>query len=417
MLPAPLKEKLSRYFGYSHLLADEIEYRTLALTIIILIAVLDFCYNLAFWFFGQGFIWWTTVGYLTAASINLYYFKKGGRFRTFRNIQSVLTVLLPLVSQITHGGFTGGSGVVLAAFLAPLGAMMFGGLRTARFFFFCFLLALLLAGIWEYWAEPDIHNLPAAAHLLFFEFNFAFTAAVAYFLMESFLRNKYALLAMLKEEHQKADSLLLDIFPEEAATELKTKGYVQAKSCPEVTVLFTDFVEFSAFARTLSAEALVEQIDFYFREFDAIISKNGLEKIKIIGDSYMCASGIPAPDPQHAVKVVQAALDIRAFVLRHRQEKLEQFDYPFDIRIGIHTGPVVAGAVGRTKMAYDIWGETVNIASRMEQMCEADRINISEATYALVKRDFTCSYRGRFPAKHVGEVDMFYVDGLGRLTS
>jgi class 3 adenylate cyclase len=409
MLPALLRKKMSRFFGYSHLSLEEIQYRTLALTIVGLIAMLDFLFNLTYWYFGQGFLWWTTAAYLLATSVNLYYFKTGGRFRIFRNVQSVLTLMLPLISQITHGGFTGGSGVVLAAFLAPLGTMMFGGLRTSRIFFFCFLLTLFVAGVWEYYAQPDTRNLPDAVHLLFFEFNFAFTAAVAYFLMESFLRNKYALLEMVREEHQKADSLLLDIFPEETAQELKEKGVVQAKSCPEVTVMFTDFVEFSAFARTLSAEDLVDQIDFYFRAFDTIIRQHGLEKIKIIGDSYMCAGGIPVPDPDHAVKVVQAALDIRAFVLRHRAQKLEQFNYPFDIRIGIHTGHVVAGVVGSSKMAYDIWGETVNIASRMEQMCEGGRINISEATHALVKSDFACTYRGRFPAKHVGEVDMFYV--------
>ncbi|TNE60334.1 MAG: adenylate/guanylate cyclase domain-containing protein [Bacteroidetes bacterium] len=409
MLPRPLRYALGRFFGYAHLSADEQAYRTLALTIIGLIAFLDFSFNLAFWLVGHGFAWWTTLGYVVFTGLNLYYFKQGGQFRVFRNIQSVLTVLLPLVSQISHGGFTGGSGVVLVAFLAPMGTMMFGGLRTARIFFFSYLLALLFAGLWEYWAEPEPDNLPDAVHLLFFLFNFSFTAAVAYFLLESFLRNKYALLDMVRDEHQKADKLLLDIFPEETALELKEFGQVQAKRFSQVSVMFTDFAGFSAFARTLSAEDLVEQVDFYFRAFDAIIYRHGLEKIKIIGDSYMCAGGIPVSDEQHATKLVQAALDIRAFVLQHRDDKLHQYGYAFDIRIGIHTGPVVAGVVGSSKMAYDIWGETVNIAARMEQMCEAGQINISEATYSLVKEEFACAYRGRFPAKHVGEIDMFYV--------
>lgn len=410
MLPAFLRNKLSRYFEFGHLPHQEIEYRTLALSIIGFIALLDLLYNLAYYLFGDSLVWWTSAIYLLAALANLYYLKRGGRFRRFRNIQITLTIALPLVAQITHDGFTGSSGVVLAAFLAPMGAMMFAGVRTARRAFLGFLLAILIAGIWEYLAPPQPSKIPEELHLLFFMFNFAFTAAVAYFLMEGFLRNKASLLEMVRDEHQKADNLLLDIFPAETAAELKEKGYVKAKSYPAVTVMFTDFVGFSAFARTLSAEALVKQVDFYFRAFDGIIRRHQLEKIKIIGDSYMCASGIPVPDPGHAAKVVQAALDIQQFVLQHRETKLEEYGYAFDIRIGIHTGSVVSGVVGSRKMAYDIWGETVNIAARMEQMCEPDRINISEATYAMVRDAFDCTYRGRFPAKHVGEVDMYYIE-------
>ena len=410
MLPARLKTICSRFFGYQHLSAEEIEYRSLALTIIVLITLLDFTYNFAYFLFGQPFTWWTTTVYLVATVLNLGWFKIRGYFRLFRNVQLVLTIALPLAAQITHGGFTGSSGVVLAAFLAPLGAMMFAGIKTARLTFFCYLFSLLAAGVWEYFARPNPNNLPPEIHLLFFEFNFAFIATVAYFLMEGFLRNKTALLHMIREEHQVANTLLLNIFPDETARELKERGRVAAKSYQQATVLFTDFVGFSAFARTLSAEELVEQIDFYFGAFDEIMTRHGLEKIKTIGDSYMSVGGIPSFSDKHAHDMVRAALEIRQFVVDHRDIKNNQFNYPFDIRIGIHTGPVVAGVVGSTKIAYDIWGETVNIASRMEQACEADKINISEATYALIRHQFDCMYRGRFPAKHIGEVDMYYVN-------
>ncbi len=413
MLPAQLNNIFSRHFGFQHLTPEEIEHRTLALTIIVLITLLDFTYNLAFYLFGGRFTWWTTLGYFIASTVNLLVFKYKGNFRRFRNTQIALTILLPLVAQITHGGFTGGSGVVLAAFLAPLGTLMFAQIKTARRTFFAYLFALLVAGVWEYFAHPNPNNLPSEVHLLFFEFNFAFTAAVAYFLMEGFLKNKASLLRLVQEEHEMADRLLLNIFPEETARELKERGTVKAKSYPEATVMFTDFVGFSAFARTLSAEALVEQLDFYFRAFDDIIARHGLEKIKTIGDSYMCAGGIPTPRPDHACTVLNAALEIRQFVVHQRQRKLEQLGYPFDIRIGIHTGPVMAGVVGNSKMAYDIWGETVNIAARMEQTCEPDNINISEDTYAHIKHEFECAYRGRFPAKHVGEIEMYFVKGRG----
>lgn len=409
MLPARLNKIFSRFFGFQHLTPEEIEHRTLALTIIVLITLLDFTYNLAFFLFGGRFTWWTTVIYFLASSANLLIFKTKGNFRRFRNIQIALTILLPLVAQMTHGGFTGGSGVVLAAFLAPLGTLMFAQIKTARYTFFAYLLALLVAGVWEYYARPDPNNLPPEVHLMFFEFNFAFTAAIAYFLMEGFLKNKASLLRLVQSEHEMADRLLLNIFPEETARELKEKGFVKAKNYPVATVMFTDFVGFSAFARTLSAEELVEQLDFYFSAFDDIICKHGLEKIKTIGDSYMCAGGIPTARPDHACAVLNAALEIRQFVLDQRGQKVEQFDYPFDIRIGIHTGPVMAGVVGSSKIAYDIWGETVNIAARMEQTCEPDHINISEDAYTHVKDEFECIYRGRFPAKHVGEIEMYFV--------
>ena len=409
MLPRFITSAFGRHFGYAHLSQEEVEYRTLALTIIAFITVLDLTYNLAFYFFGQPFVWWTTLTYFLASTLNLWYFKKTNQFRLFRNVQSTLTIALPLSEQLTHGGFAGSSGVMLAAFLAPLGALMFAGIRTARRTFFGYLLALLLAGIWEYFARPDAHNLPDSVHLLFFEFNFAFTAAVAYFLMEGFLKNKAALLALVRSEHEKADNLLLDILPAETARELKATGSVKAKSYPTATVMFTDFVGFSAFARVLTAEELVEQIDFYFRAFDDIVARHGLEKIKTIGDSYMCASGIPLPSDDHACRVVAAAVEIREFVMQHRVEKIAQLGYPFDIRIGIHTGPLVAGVVGSSKIAYDIWGETVNIAARMEQNCEPDCINISEATYAIVREQYECRYRGRIPAKHIGEVEMYYI--------
>lgn len=412
MLPGPLKNAWSRLFGFGHLAPEEIEYRALALTIIALIALLDFVYNLSYFLFGFPFIWWTSVLYLCAALLNLYRLKHGGSFRVFRNLQIFMTIALPCLAQITHGGFTGSSGVVLAGFLAPTGAMMFGGVRTARISFYGFVLALLAAGLWEYYAHPDTTLVPPGVQLLFFLFNFSFTASVVYFLMEGFLRNKTMLIQLLREEYQKSDRLLLDIFPAETAKELKENGSVKAKSYEQATVLFTDFIHFSEFARVLSAEAVVEQVDFYFSAFDEIIRRHGVEKIKTIGDAYMCVGGLPVPQTDHAERVLRAALEIRDFVLRQREQKLEQFGYPFNIRIGVHTGPVVAGVVGSSKMAYDIWGETVNIAARMEESCEPNKINISQATYNLTRETFDMHYRGHFPVKHMGTVAMYFAEGV-----
>lgn len=213
----------------------------------------------------------------------------------------------------------------------------------------------------------------------------------------------------IKKEKQRSEELLLNILPEEVADELKTKGEVEAKLMDEVTVLFTDFKGFTQLSEKLSPKELVAEIDLCFRAFDHIMHKHGVEKIKTIGDAYMAAGGLPIPNKTHAVDVVNAALDIQQFMQQHKEEREAQGKLFFEIRIGIHTGPVVAGIVGVKKFAYDIWGDTVNTASRMESSGEAGKINISETTHALIKDQFSCTHRGKISAKGKGEIDMYFV--------
>ena len=216
---------------------------------------------------------------------------------------------------------------------------------------------------------------------------------------------------IINTEKERSDQLLLNILPEETAIELKLKGRVAAKRFDAVTVLFSDFVGFTSYAAQLSPEELVETVDYYFSAFDKIMQRYGLEKIKTIGDAYMCAGGIPFPTEDHAYKIILAAMDMVKFVERAYLENPVK-DFNFQIRLGVSTGPVVAGIVGSTKFAYDIWGDTVNIASRMESYSEAGKINISEDTYHLVKNRFHCEYRGKIEAKNRGQLNMYYVTGI-----
>ena len=213
---------------------------------------------------------------------------------------------------------------------------------------------------------------------------------------------------IIEEEKDRSEKLLLNILPEETANELKENGKVQAKQFSAVTVLFTDFVGFTKYSENLSPEVLVETIGFYFSKFDEIIKKYGLEKIKTIGDAYMCAGGLPFPTEDHAHKMLLAAFEIAEFVDQTKKNE-EAAEKLFDIRIGMNTGPVVAGVVGSTKFAYDIWGDTVNVASRMESMSEPGKINISENTYTLIKEDFNCEFRGEIEAKNRGKLKMYFV--------
>ena len=216
---------------------------------------------------------------------------------------------------------------------------------------------------------------------------------------------------IIKGERDRSDHLLCNILPEKTAQELKEAGKVRAKHFESVTVMFTDFKAFTANSGQLSPEELVESIDFYFSKFDEIVEKHGLEKIKTIGDAYMCAGGLPFPTSDHAHKMVEAAMEIAEFVDESKKDDPNNLTR-FDIRIGINTGPVVAGVVGTKKFAYDIWGDTVNIASRMESNSEEGKINISENTFNLVKNQFCCSYRGEIEAKYKGKLKMFYVNAI-----
>ena len=214
---------------------------------------------------------------------------------------------------------------------------------------------------------------------------------------------------MIEEERERSDELLLNILPADIAKELKENGKASAKKYENVTVMFSDFKNFTQISNRLTPEQLVKELDYCFKGFDYIISQyKGIEKIKTIGDAYMCASGLSSSST-FPTDIIKAALDIQEFLEDYKRGKRILGEEFFEARIGVHTGPVVAGVVGVNKFAYDIWGETVNIASRMESQCEVGQVNISEATYNKIKYDFQTEYRGKLNAKNVGAMDMYYV--------
>lgn len=210
---------------------------------------------------------------------------------------------------------------------------------------------------------------------------------------------------LLSREKSRSDKLLRNILPDEVAEELKEKGSADARQYDDVSVIFTDFVNFTKTAQRLPAKELVSELHECFSAFDEIMERNGLEKIKTIGDAYMAVCGLPISSTDHAEKTIRAAREILQFISERAKTKPA-----FAVRIGIHSGPVVAGIVGTKKFAFDIWGDTVNTAARMEQHGVPGAINISQATYLLVKSQFHCAYRGRVEAKHKGEIDMYLVN-------
>lgn len=212
-------------------------------------------------------------------------------------------------------------------------------------------------------------------------------------------------------DHQKAEieSLLLNILPAEVAHELQTEGHATPKYFDHATVLFTDFKSFTKMADALSPQELVAELNDCFMAFDDIIEKYKLEKIKTIGDSYMCAGGIPTPDPTATIKMIQASFEILEYLKKWNARRSDIGLAPWELRIGIHVGPLVAGVVGKKKYAYDIWGSTVNIASRMESAGEPGQVNISSSVYDIIRNHYECQYRGKISAKNIGEIDMYFV--------
>ncbi|WMI70212.1 adenylate/guanylate cyclase domain-containing protein [Mangrovimonas sp. YM274] len=214
---------------------------------------------------------------------------------------------------------------------------------------------------------------------------------------------------IIENEKKRSDDLLKNILPEKTAEELKQHGKVKAQKIKNATVLFTDFVGFTKYSEHLPPQQLVESIDYYFSKFDEIISRYQLEKIKTVGDAYMCASGLHNHSQDHTNNMILAAMDIIHFV-NHTKSSNTELSSNFDIRIGINTGPVVAGVVGTKKFAYDIWGDTVNVASRMESCSLPGKINISHNTYKIVKNEFECEYRGKVEVKNRGIMKMYFVN-------
>jgi class 3 adenylate cyclase len=217
--------------------------------------------------------------------------------------------------------------------------------------------------------------------------------------------------AIIEKERDRSDNLLLNILPEEIAEELKENGKAIARDFDMVSILFTDFKGFTQVSATLSAQELVAEINTCFEAFDGIMGKNGIEKIKTIGDAYMAAGGLPVPTMDSLRNTVLAALEMQEFIIKHKAKKDALNQAAFEMRCGIHTGPVVAGIVGVKKFQYDVWGDTVNTASRMESNGETGKVNISQATYELLKMDpqFRFESRGKLKVKGKGEIEMWFV--------
>ena len=215
---------------------------------------------------------------------------------------------------------------------------------------------------------------------------------------------------ILDQQKEEIETLVLNILPAAVATELRTEGSATPRQYKSVSILFTDFKGFTKIAEGLDPKDLVAKLNDFFIAFDEIAERNNLEKIKTIGDAYMCAGGIPTANDTHPYDTVNAGLEMQEYMRKTNEIRVSKGQPEWGLRIGVHTGQIVAGVVGKKKYAYDIWGNAVNIASRMESSGEAGKLNISATTYELVKDSYSCEFRGKIYAKNVGDIDMYFVE-------
>jgi class 3 adenylate cyclase len=329
------------------------------------------------------------------------------------NTQIIGIFLCPVVMQWLAGGLFKGGVIILWSFLAPLTALIFYDIKKARVWMALVLLATIATVAFNDYFEGFGDYLDKSQRIYLLGMNLIGATLVVYFSIQYFVKTIKKNNVLLQHEKKKSDDLLLNILPAQVADELKRTGKIAPTLYSDTTIIFSDFKDFTQYSELFTPEELINELDRCFKKFDEIITNHGLEKIKTIGDAYMCVAGIPRDQRAaalNACRAVRAAIDMVAFIEETRAAKLKEGKAFWDIRIGIHTGDVVAGIVGQKKFAFDIWGDAVNIANRLETCSEEGKINISGTTFKLIQNYFNCSYRGKLPVKNKGQLEMYFVD-------
>jgi guanylate cyclase len=345
--------------------------------------------------------------YFTVSVASLVVFARTRRFGPFLVTQLLDILLTTTAGQMLVGGFLPSGAVGLWGILAPLGALVFLEVRQAVRWFVAFLVVFVLTGVAGEVLFPDA-DLPVSFTSTMLALNVVGTASVAFTVLASFAHQRNVALAALRAEQERSEALLLNILPSPIAERLKAAAQPIADDFASASILFADVVDFTPLAQRLPPVELVGILDQLFSRFDVLVERHQLEKIKTIGDCYMAAAGVPTPHPDHARKAALLALEMRDVLAT--SAIAGQSDV--ELRIGINSGPVVAGVIGTKRFLYDLWGDAVNTASRMESHGTPGEIQITRATYELVKDEFDCRPRGTILVKGKGPMETWYLVGL-----
>lgn len=371
----------------------------------------------SFMFIAAGTLWGTLyfsfgefiagsipLGYAIFSSLSVIFFHWTHRYRFFLFTQLLLILLLPFLLMIALGGFIKSSAVILWSILSPLGALLFDEPRLALRWLAAYLGLAIISGYFEFHPLGSSSLSPAIV-TIFFILNIGTISSIATFLLAYFVGEKNRLFTLLRGEQVKSENLLLNILPKEIAAILKNESRTIADHYTEASILFADMVGFTPLSAKLAPVEMVELLNEAFSFFDSLLDKYNVEKIRTIGDNYMVASGVPRRRSDHAQALVYMALEMRDFIAEHTFRNGQRVAF----RIGINSGPVIGGVIGRRKFVYDIWGDAVNVASRMESHGLGGAVQITRATYELIKDEFVCEPRGTVDVKGKGEMEVWLV--------
>jgi guanylate cyclase len=374
----------------------------------------------SFMFIGFGLLWgivYILLGeplaglvpltYCLLSSISIVVFARLLRYEFFRFTQLLMMLLLPFLVMLRLGGHMNSSAVILWSLMAPFGALIFGEPRGVWRWFAGFLALVILGVLLQPFLRPT-NNLPPAVILTFLAMNIGSVSATAIVLLVYFVRQKDEAYALLRAEQDKSENLLLNILPKEIVPILKNHPGTIADDYAGVSILFADIVSFTPWSVELAPKEMVEMLNEIFSYFDILAERYGVEKIRTIGDNYMAAAGVPKSRPDHAEACARMALEMRDYI----ESRPPKHGKRLDFRIGINSGPVIAGVVGKHKFVFDLWGDPVNTAARMESHGVPGKIQIARDTYELIKDGFICEPRGKITVKGKGEMETWYLVGV-----
>jgi adenylate cyclase len=354
-------------------------------------------WGLMYIFFNEPLAGAIPFSYGIISLFSIIYFGRTRQYQFFRFSQLALILLLPFLLMIALGGFVNGSAVMLWALICPLGAMLFDEPRQAPRWFLAFVSLVVLSGFLQPYMRFS-NNLSPELVNFFFVINLTGVGSLVFMMVFYFVGQKNMF-------QQKSEALLLNILPKEIAAILKNESRTIADHYDEASILFADMVGFTPLSAQLPPVEMVELLNEVFSFFDSLLDKYDVEKIRTIGDSYMAASGVPRGRSDHAQALVRMALDMRDYISTHTFDNGQCVSF----RIGINSGSMIAGVIGRRKFVYDVWGDAVNIASRMESHGLGGAVQITRATYELIQDEFVCEPRGTVNVKGKGEMEVWLV--------
>lgn len=387
--------------------AGETERRTTLVVASGTIALLSFVWVATYLALGRPLAAAIPFAYQVATVIGIVALSRRLRFAWYRASQITMMLLLPFLLQWSLGGYAASSAVSLWALVTALGSVFFLGTYAAMPWIALFLGLTAASALVDSWLSAGAVLLPAPVRTAFFGLNILGVSVTAFVIVQYFVRQRDTALSALDREHARSEGLLRNVLPGPIAERLKAGDWAIADAHPAVTVLFADVVDFTPYAERTAPADVVAVLDRIFTAFDEIADRHGLEKIKTIGDAYLLVGGLPEPRADHAATVARSALDIIAASERLAAET----GLGLKIRVGIDTGPVVAGVIGRRKFSYDLWGDTVNTAARMESSGAAGRIHVTGRVEAALRADFAFEPRGMIALKGKSEIEAFYLLG------